>query len=921
MLIKSIRYGTAAMLLLASTAGAATLSTNLGDYVLFAIEELHTKRLVLTHGDVGVNDPTRGRIISKGPFDAPNSVVGAHEVRFNNKNPQCSGLVANETHGTDAGCTDPTPFAAPIADVAAACAYPTPFPACDPGRPISVRAGETIILTPGVYGSLDLEGGPRGFGTVVLSGEYVFCDVATGRDAAIEFGGPSTVSVVGDMKIGRASAVMNGALDPENVHLFVDGARITVIQNAAVTGVLCAPNAKLTANHGVQLTGRYIARDIRLKKSAVQGSAGPECTTDADCEDGEVCVGGACVPGSCNDGIQNGAETDVDCGGGECPTCPDGGGCQTDSDCQSGNCVDGTCQPVPPTCSDGIQNGAETDVDCGGGTCPTCPDGGGCQTGSDCDSGVCVDGVCQPASCTDGIRNGAETDVDCGGGECPTCPDGGGCQTDSDCESGVCVDGTCQPVGPTCTDGIQNGTETDVDCGGGACPACPDGGGCQTGSDCDSGVCVDGICQPASCTDGIRNGTETDVDCGGGTCPTCPDGGGCQTDSDCQSGVCIDGMCVAPTCMDGRRNGHETDVDCGGDECPGCPDGGGCDRDEDCQSGICVDGVCQPIPPTCTDGIQNGTETDVDCGGDACPTCPDGGGCQTDSDCESGVCIDGVCQPATCTDGVQNGTETDVDCGGDACPRCPTGGGCLTDDDCESGRCVDGVCIPNEGSCGNGIIEGDEVCDGDVPCDESSPMGAMILCAEDCLSIIDFQCLGDVEVCGDCIDNDADGMVDLDDPECGCDDTAQMSLTKVRVRMNERPRVIKRLKVQGIWAAALPDGFDPREHGTQLQLNDDSGTIYCANFEAANWREKDRRRLVYKAPIRKPRVSKPSNGLKLARFKVTDDGPVVFKARGPRARVEGDVVGDVTIRVKAGDRCTTSAAALRSKGRRQLVFP
>ncbi|MEM9921285.1 MAG: T9SS type A sorting domain-containing protein, partial [Bacteroidota bacterium] len=51
-------------------------------------------------------------------------------------------------------------------------------------------------------------------------------------------------------------------------------------------------------------------------------------------------------PPSCNDGIQNGNETGIDCGG-SCPACP--------------------------TCSDGIQNGNETGVDCGG-NCAPCSD-------------------------------------------------------------------------------------------------------------------------------------------------------------------------------------------------------------------------------------------------------------------------------------------------------------------------------------------------------------------------------------------------------------------------------------------------------------------------------------------------------------------------------------------------------------------
>jgi hypothetical protein len=52
------------------------------------------------------------------------------------------------------------------------------------------------------------------------------------------------------------------------------------------------------------------------------------------------------------------------------------------------------------------------------------------------------------ANCTDGIKNGSETGIDCGG-TCPACP--------------------------TCNDGIKNGNETGIDCGG-TCPACPSNG-------------------------------------------------------------------------------------------------------------------------------------------------------------------------------------------------------------------------------------------------------------------------------------------------------------------------------------------------------------------------------------------------------------------------------------------------------------
>jgi hypothetical protein len=50
----------------------------------------------------------------------------------------------------------------------------------------------------------------------------------------------------------------------------------------------------------------------------------------------------------------------------------------------------------PYTCIDGIQDGSETDVDCGGSTCIPCIDGKHCNANSDCFSDYCVAGVCAP---------------------------------------------------------------------------------------------------------------------------------------------------------------------------------------------------------------------------------------------------------------------------------------------------------------------------------------------------------------------------------------------------------------------------------------------------------------------------------------------------------------------------------------------
>ena len=194
-------------------------------------------------------------------------------------------------------------------------------------------------------------------------------------------------------------------------------------------------------------------------------------------------------------------------------------------------------------------------------------------------------------------------------------------------------------VTPTCDDGIQNGNETGIDCGGDCDP-------CSTTTDC-AGDCPPGydyfLC--GQCWVSLEQAQS-------GGCTEICDGGG-----------------ISPTCNDGIQNGNETGVDCGGDcdpcstttDCAGdCPPGydyflcGQCWVSlEQAQSGGCTE-TCDGggTSPTCNDGIQNGNETGVDCGGDCDP-----------------------CQPAdpTCYDGIQNQGETGVDCGG-PCAPCGTSG-------------------------------------------------------------------------------------------------------------------------------------------------------------------------------------------------------------------------------------------------------
>ncbi len=138
-----------------------------------------------------------------------------------------------------------------------------------------------------------------------------------------------------------------------------------------------------------------------------------------------------------------------------------------------------------------------------------------------------------PGSCADGAQDPGETDVDCGGDACPPCALGRTCGSDADCESGHCDAGACaeavepacdQGPDPTCHDCVANGVETDVDCGGETCLPCGLDGACLWDGDC-----LSSVCQANHCAAGAP-------------------GASCQEDADCQSAQCAPGDCALGTC-------------------------------------------------------------------------------------------------------------------------------------------------------------------------------------------------------------------------------------------------------------------------------------------------------------------------------------------------------------------------------------
>ena len=251
----------------------------------------------------------------------------------------------------------------------------------------------------------------------------------------------------------------------------------------------------------------------------------------------------------------------------------------------------------------------------------------------------------QTATCSDGVKNGSETGLDCGGSDCNQCAVGGGCQTNANCLSGYCKGNFCAEA--KCTDGEKNGVETDVDCGG-DCGACGPGQACIKADDCGTGVCESNLClEPqALCQAGELQCKDE------ATAQTCEGAGGDAqwVDTACASATeyCVNGQCVCkPQC------GQKT---CGDDGCGGAC--GTCQGQDVCQEDSCV------CVPSCA-GKECGSDG---CGG-PCDGCPNGGICSAN----------GLCDCAPACDG--------LDCGPDGC-----GGEC--------GACDEGVDCSNNGQCG-----------------------------------------------------------------------------------------------------------------------------------------------------------------------------------------------------------------------------
>lgn len=458
-------------------------------------------------------------------------------------------------------------------------------------------------------------------------------------------------------------------------------------------------------------------------------AAGQRCATVADCED-ELCHDGICIAAGCINDVQDGTETDVDCGGGRCGACNTGQSCAQDRDCASEVCVDGEC--LAPACDDQIVNGKETGLDCGG-DCPPCPADEPCLVGRDCASSECNDGVCG-SECQDGFANcdqdnsnecevNTRTDLE----NCGAC--GNACDLPhavAECSAGECriVEDGCEPGYFDCNGDPEDGCEIHLETNRRHCGACNKACNDINGTP----SCVAGECQITckegfeDCDDNRDNGCEVNLNSSVRNCGEC--GEICSAmpgnSAKCTAGVCGETPCPAGKgdCEEDPQNVCETTLTNDVKNCGGC--GIECvaaNADVACVNSQCVITSCKPGYADCNGGYANGCETDTTTSLSHCGGC--GKTCSVDNG--SPKCEDGSCEVSSCSgtfrdcDGdPKNGCEINIATNTQNCGGCgAAGNNCATKypnatSTCVAGACTAPTCKPGWGDCSGGTTDGCE---------------------------------------------------------------------------------------------------------------------------------------------------------------------------------------------------------------------
>lgn len=213
------------------------------------------------------------------------------------------------------------------------------FPPTNQG-PISVPVSGTLSRSPGSYSQVTLAPNST---LQIASGTYFFKTLTMEPGSRLELNqtnGPVYV-YVRDVLVFRGQVAAAGGAQPNLLMVYL-GTGTGLIERP-FAGTLAAPNARLhfLANNLQVHRGAFFARHLEFE---------PDAIVEHVPFDLEFPL--AAPAASCSDGIRNGDESDVDCGGGCGATCGVGASCRADQDCTSGDCSNGVCQGPPGGCTE-----------------------------------------------------------------------------------------------------------------------------------------------------------------------------------------------------------------------------------------------------------------------------------------------------------------------------------------------------------------------------------------------------------------------------------------------------------------------------------------------------------------------------------------------------------------------------------------
>ena len=227
--------------------------------------------------------------------------------------------------------------------------------------------------------------------------------------------------------------------------------------------------------------------------------------------------------------------------------------------------------------------------------------------------------------------------------------------------------------------------------------------------------------------------------------------------------------------------------------------------------------------------------------------------------------------------------------------------------------------------CGNGVIDPGEACDGDVPCG-SSASGAFIRCLDNCTRRDDSECsVTPKEICGNCIDDDGNGLTDFEDPAC-CSGVAEFEMSLKKGRIKPRATTSK-LLLKSVLARSGLSNVNPLQQDVFLQIRPPGGTsdLLCAEMPASHFM---RRHGAFRFWDRKTLVSS-AKGIQDMTITVTKDGSVKFRTHGKHVQMSNVQPGSLELTVgflgnAAGsppNQCSQTVQAFRTGSTGALKAP